>query len=235
MYAYFILQNIWIKFTDISISSAILSTRTPHVAYQLRVMEIFRRVTCSLHLERTAARNDAQTKCAVVQPSCFRSAELDSLRTICLQPQTQLAEVAWWSSVRRKTILSSTHAVISWPDKEIQPVWFQAQSRNLSVNFSYRDWITGPSFLVVSFLVFCGKVVYRTVNVPVCIVSVSWSGTQSWGIWIFTNFFSVAWVSEGTIPTERPPLVDEVSANRLRLEGATWSAWRIPTTVSSDF
>jgi hypothetical protein len=35
---------------------------------------------------------------------------------------------------------------------------------------------------------------------------------------------SVASVSKRTIPTERPPLVSEVSANILRIEGATWSA-----------
>jgi hypothetical protein len=39
-----------------------------------------------------------------------------------------------------------------------------------------------------------------------------------------TNF--VAWVRERTIPTEQLPLVGEVSAN-LRIEGATWSAWKI--------
>jgi hypothetical protein len=42
-------------------------------------------------------------------------------------------------------------------------------------------------------------------------------------------------VHKRTIPTERPPLVSEVSANFLRIEGATWSAWRIPTAVFSDF
>jgi hypothetical protein len=36
----------------------------------------------------------------------------------------------------------------------------------------------------------------------------------------------VAWVSERTIPIERPPLVGEVSA-----EGATWSAWQISMAV----
>jgi hypothetical protein len=36
------------------------------------------------------------------------------------------------------------------------------------------------------------------------------------------------WVRERTIPTERPPLVGELSAN-------FWSAWRIPTAVFSDF
>jgi hypothetical protein len=29
---------------------------------------------------------------------------------------------------------------------------------------------------------------------------------------------------QATVPTERPPLVSEVSANFLRIEGATWSA-----------
>jgi hypothetical protein len=33
---------------------------------------------------------------------------------------------------------------------------------------------------------------------------------------------------KGTAPTERPPLVGEVSANILRIEGVTWSAKRIP-------
>jgi hypothetical protein len=46
---------------------------------------------------------------------------------------------------------------------------------------------------------------------------------------------SVAWVCERTIATEWPPLVGEVSTNFLRIEGATWSAWRIPTVVSSVF
>jgi hypothetical protein len=39
----------------------------------------------------------------------------------------------------------------------------------------------------------------------------------------------VAWVRQRTIPTERPPLIGEVSENFLRMKGATWSAWRIPT------
>jgi hypothetical protein len=42
----------------------------------------------------------------------------------------------------------------------------------------------------------------------------------------------VASVRKRTIPTERPPLVSKVSANFFRIEGATWSAWRIPTTYS---
>jgi hypothetical protein len=37
---------------------------------------------------------------------------------------------------------------------------------------------------------------------------------------------SVAWVLQRTIPTEGPPLVSEVSANFLRIEGAILSAWR---------
>jgi hypothetical protein len=36
--------------------------------------------------------------------------------------------------------------------------------------------------------------------------------------------YSVALVRKRTIPTERPPLVGEVSANFCGLEGATWSA-----------
>jgi hypothetical protein len=38
----------------------------------------------------------------------------------------------------------------------------------------------------------------------------------------------VPWVLERTIPTKRQPLVGEVSVNFLWIEGATWSAWRIP-------
>jgi hypothetical protein len=44
-------------------------------------------------------------------------------------------------------------------------------------------------------------------------------------------FFQVA----PQLPTERPPLVGEVSANVLRTEDATWSARRIPTAVFSAF
>jgi hypothetical protein len=50
-----------------------------------------------------------------------------------------------------------------------------------------------------------------------------------------TKTDSVVWVRERTIPTERSPLVGKVSANFLRIEGATWSAWRIPTAVFSIF
>jgi hypothetical protein len=39
---------------------------------------------------------------------------------------------------------------------------------------------------------------------------------------------SVASVHKRIIPPERPPLVSEVSANFLRIEGAMWSACRIP-------
>jgi hypothetical protein len=39
-----------------------------------------------------------------------------------------------------------------------------------------------------------------------------------------TKLNSVASVRKRTIPTERPPPVSEVSANFLRIEGATWSA-----------
>jgi hypothetical protein len=46
---------------------------------------------------------------------------------------------------------------------------------------------------------------------------------------------SMVWIPEWTIPTERPPLVGEVFANFLQIEGATWSAWRIPTAVFSIF
>jgi hypothetical protein len=46
---------------------------------------------------------------------------------------------------------------------------------------------------------------------------------------------SMVWVRERTILTELPPVVGEVMANFLRIEGATWSAWRIPKAVFSVF
>jgi hypothetical protein len=53
--------------------------------------------------------------------------------------------------------------------------------------------------------------------------------------WELKKLNSVALVSERTIPTERPPLVDEVSANFLLIEGVAWSAQRIPPAVSLGF
>jgi hypothetical protein len=38
-----------------------------------------------------------------------------------------------------------------------------------------------------------------------------------------------------TTPTERPPLVVEVSVNFLRVEGVAWSAQRIPAAVNLGF
>jgi hypothetical protein len=49
------------------------------------------------------------------------------------------------------------------------------------------------------------------------------------------NNNSVAFVRERTIPTERPPLVGEVSANFYGQRGVAWSAQRIPTAVFSVF
>jgi hypothetical protein len=46
---------------------------------------------------------------------------------------------------------------------------------------------------------------------------------------------SVVLLRKRTILTERPPLVGEVSANLLRIEGVAWSAQRIPTAVFSVF
>jgi hypothetical protein len=45
----------------------------------------------------------------------------------------------------------------------------------------------------------------------------------------------VAVVRKWTMPTERPPLVGEVSANLLRVEGVPWLAQRIPTAVNLGF
>ena len=46
---------------------------------------------------------------------------------------------------------------------------------------------------------------------------------------------SVALVRERTIPTERPPPVNEVSHNFCGLRGVTWSAQRIPMAVNLCF
>jgi hypothetical protein len=45
----------------------------------------------------------------------------------------------------------------------------------------------------------------------------------------------VAVVRKRTIPTERSPLVGDVNANFLRVEGVAWSAQRIPTAVNLGF
>src|SRR5215510_5488426 len=46
---------------------------------------------------------------------------------------------------------------------------------------------------------------------------------------------SLALFRERTLPTERPPPVDEVSANLCGYRGVTWSAQRIPTAVNLCF
>jgi hypothetical protein len=45
----------------------------------------------------------------------------------------------------------------------------------------------------------------------------------------------MALVRERTIPTERPPLVGEVSANFWGIEVVAWSAQRFPTVVNLGF
>jgi hypothetical protein len=63
----------------------------------------------------------------------------------------------------------------------------------------------------------------------------------------FTFWLRITWLSSVTrlhafhasdglfLPTERPPLVGEFSANFLRIEGVAWSAQRIPTAVNLGF
>jgi hypothetical protein len=46
---------------------------------------------------------------------------------------------------------------------------------------------------------------------------------------------SVAWVREWTLPSERPPLVEKVSANFFGYSGVTWSARRIPYGLNLGF
>jgi hypothetical protein len=46
---------------------------------------------------------------------------------------------------------------------------------------------------------------------------------------------SVALVRKRTIPTERPLLVGEISANFWGVEGVAWSEQRIPTAVNLGF
>jgi hypothetical protein len=42
-------------------------------------------------------------------------------------------------------------------------------------------------------------------------------------------------VRKRTVPTKRPPLVGEVGANFLRIEGVAWLGQRIPTAVNLGF
>jgi hypothetical protein len=46
---------------------------------------------------------------------------------------------------------------------------------------------------------------------------------------------SLAVVLKRTIPIERPPLVGEVNANFLRIEGVAWSVQQIPRSLISVF
>jgi hypothetical protein len=58
--------------------------------------------------------------------------------------------------------------------------------------------------------------------------------TQRRKLWDINNTLWLI-VRKRTIPTERPPLVGEVSANILRIDGIAWSAQRIPSVVNSVF
>jgi hypothetical protein len=49
------------------------------------------------------------------------------------------------------------------------------------------------------------------------------------------NYYSVSLVCKQTIPTARPPLVGEVSANVCGERGVTWSVGRIPMAVFLGF
>jgi hypothetical protein len=45
---------------------------------------------------------------------------------------------------------------------------------------------------------------------------------------------SAAWARERTIPTEKPPLVGEVTA-KLMIDSVTWLAWWFPKAVFTSF
>jgi hypothetical protein len=77
-------------------------------------------------------------------------------------------------------------------------------------------------------------VYFEEFKTPVYILYIIvWNLAVLWSSNNLTN--SMAWVRERTLRTERPPLVGEVIANFFWVEGATWSASRIPPAVFSVF
>jgi hypothetical protein len=71
-------------------------------------------------------------------------------------------------------------------------------------------------------------VLYEYMVIGCCVMLYTFMGTKK-------KLNSVAVVRKRTIPTERPPLVSEVSVNLLRVEGVARSAQRIPTAVNLSF
>jgi hypothetical protein len=82
-----------------------------------------------------------------------------------------------------------------------------------------------PHCLRVDFLPYMKPVLLKVYNIFTVAVTIN----------RFTKLNSVAIVRERTGPTERPPLVGEVSCQLLRIEGVAWSAQRIPTVVNLGF
>jgi hypothetical protein len=94
--------------------------------------------------------------------------------------------------------------------------------------------LPSPSIFSIS----CFLLAYLTIRV-LCQFQILCRGEQDdkcqHELWFGKELNSVASVRKRTIPTERPPLVGEVSANFLPVEGVAWSAQRIPTAVNLGF
>jgi hypothetical protein len=66
-------------------------------------------------------------------------------------------------------------------------------------------------------------------------ISVKHTAADPWLMWWKKKLISGALIRKRTIPTELPPLVGEVSANCLQVEGVAWPAQWIPTAVNLGF
>jgi hypothetical protein len=92
------------------------------------------------------------------------------------------------------------------------------------LTFSFRILTEGSTlrFMISSTRAFL-KILPDVISLPRCRCSFK------------SKLNSVALVHKRTIPTERPPLVGEVSANFLQVEGVVWSAQRIPMALNLGF
>jgi hypothetical protein len=109
-------------------------------------------------------------------------------------------------------------------------VWHEERSHRLNFFLSgnNRDKIFVPEHV---------RTLHNATNALCCLASAERSAPTFWKYYPKTKKKknSVALARKRTMPTERPPLVGEVSANFRDIEGVAWSKQRIPTAVDLAF
>jgi hypothetical protein len=124
------------------------------------------------------------------------------------------------------TVLQYNETAVSWKPFRIRHMYIYTSSQNTDLS-SWDNPVLLTNFIAMRVIFILINMTFKDnyLNIPMPSTKHKLANYKS------CSKNSIAWVHEQTIPTDRPPLVSEVSANFCRQWGVAWSAQRIPIAV----